>query len=232
MKKLLIAVAITLVVLPASTSMAHVSIIPGVAANGSGSDSLKASQRGFINFRIGHGCTLEKETLNPATKTSLVGTNWGTKEFTVEIPAVAQGTGTSIPRPAWIPGWRTSVVRDVNSGNYVVTWKSTSRAFDIPDAPDGNAGGKLQFDFGVRIQWAANAAGQKVYFKSAQTCQVDVPGVAAKAKTKTKPAVKAIKPRSFDIKVSWEKTDGSGADTVADLIEHNDAPSVTVLAAN
>jgi uncharacterized protein YcnI len=232
MKKLLLIAAITAGMLPASSALAHVSIIPGVAANGSTIDSLKAGQRGFVNFRIGHGCSLEKETINPATKTSMLGSNWGTKEFSVEIPVVAQGTGTTIPRPAWVPGWKTTVKKDTVSGNYVVTWKSTSRTFDVPDAPEGGAGGKLQFDFGVRIQWAADAAGQKVYFKSVQTCQVDVPGVKAKAKTKTKPAVKAIKPRSFDIKVSWEKTDGTGADTVADLIEHNDAPSVTVLAAS
>lgn len=232
MKKFLLIVAITAALLPASSAMAHVSIIPGVAANGSTTDSLKAGKSAFVNFRIGHGCSLEKETINPVTKTSMLGSNWGTKEFSVEIPVVAQGTGTTIPRPAWVPGWKTTVKKDAVSGNYVVTWKSTSRAFDIPDAPEGGAGGRLQFDFGVRIQWAADSAGQKVYFKSVQTCQVDVPGVKAKAKTKTKPAVKAIKPRSFDIKVSWDKTDGTGADTVADLIEHNDAPSVTVLAAS
>lgn len=232
MKKLLLAAAITVALLPASAAMAHVSILPGVAANGSTTDSIKAGKSGFINFRIGHGCSLEKETLNPVTKTSMVGTHWGTKAFTVEIPAIAQGTGTTIPRPAWVPGWKTSVSKVLATGNYIVTWKSLSRAFDVPDGADGNAGAKLQFDFGVRVAWAADSAGQKVYFKSVQTCQVDVPGVKAKAKTKTKPAVKAIKPRSFDIKVSWDKTDGTGADTVADLIEHNDAPSVNVLAAS
>lgn len=232
MKLRLVSLLVTSSMLFASTAQAHVSIIPGLSATGSSTASLTAGQSGVLEFRIGHGCTLEKETINPKTKTSMIGTQWATKSFSVEIPAVAQGTGTTVPRPVWIPGWKAHVTKNVASGNYIVTWRATDASFAIPDGPEGDAGAKYQFDFGVRIQWAAGSAGQKVYFKSAQTCQVDVPGVAAVKKTKTKKAVAAIKPKSFDIQVSWDVTDGSGKDTIADLIEHNSAPSVTVLAAN
>lgn len=232
MKLRLVSLLVTSSMLFASTAQAHVSIIPGLSATGSSTASLTAGQSGVLEFRIGHGCTLEKETINPKTKTSMIGTHWATKAFSVEIPAVAQGTGTTVPRPVWIPGWKAHVTKNVTSGNYIVTWRATDASFAIPDGPEGDAGAKYQFNFGVRIQWAADSAGQKVYFKSTQTCQVDVPGVAAVKKTKTKKAVAAIKPKSFDIQVSWDVTDGSGKDTIADLIEHNSAPSVTVLAAN
>jgi len=232
MKLRLVALLATASLLTTSTAQAHVSIIPGLSATGSSTASLTAGQSGLLEFRIGHGCTLEKETINPKTNTSMVGTQWGTKAFSVEIPTIAQGTGTTVPRPVWIPGWKAHVTKNVSSGNYIVTWRATDANFVIPDGPEGDAGAKYQFDFGIRIQWAADSAGQKVYFKSTQTCQVDVPGVAAVKKTKTKPAVAAIKPKSFDIQVSWDVTDGSGKDPIADLVEHNSAPSVTVLAAN
>ena len=223
--------AISLMLL-ASSAQAHVSIIPGLSATGSSTAAITAGQSGMLHFRIGHGCTLEQETTNPKTKTSMVGSQWPTKAFSVEVPLVAQGTGTTVPRPAWIPGWKAHVTKNAQTGNYIVTWRATSASFAIPDGPEGDAGAKYQFDFGLRIQWAADSAGQKVYFPSVQTCQVDVPGVAAVKKTKTKPAVPAIKAKSFDIQVSWDVTDGSGKDAVADLIEHNSAPSVTVLASN
>lgn len=232
MKVRLVSLLVSASLVLASSAQAHVSIIPGLSASGSSTASLTAGQSGMLEFRVGHGCTLEKETTNPKTKTSMVGSQWPTKEFSVEIPVIAQGTGTSVPRPAWIPGWKAHVSKNANTGNYIVTWRATSASFAIPDGPDGDAGAKYQFDFGVRIQWAPGSAGQKVYFKSVQTCQVDVPGIAAVKKTKTKKAVAAVKPRSFDIQVSWDVTDGSGKDTVADLVEHNSAPSVTVLAAN
>ena len=230
MKKFIVGLLATVMVLVGSSAQAHVSILPGVSATGSTTTSLTEGQSGYLNFRIGHGCTLEQETLNPKTKTSMVGTHWATKSFSVEVPVVAQGTGTTIPKAAWIPGWKSKVIKDVTSGNYIVTWTAASSAFAIPDGPEGDTGAKHYFEFGLGIKWASATAGQKVYFKSVQTCQVDVPGVAAVKKTKTKPAVAAVKARSFDIKVSWDVTDGSGADLVPDLIEHNTAPSVTVLA--
>jgi hypothetical protein len=176
-----------------------------------------------LYFRIGHGCTLAKDLTNPVTGKSLVGTKYGTSAFSVEIPPIAQGTGTTIPKPAWVPGWTTQVTKDATSGNYVVQWTATSKAFIIPDGPTGGVGGNQYFDFGIGIKWAANAAGKTVFFKSVQTCPVEIPGVKA---TKTK---KAINPRLVNIYNSWDVTDGSGADTVPDEIEHNTAPSVTVL---
>ncbi len=231
MKLRLVSLLVTSSMLIASSAQAHVSILPAVSATGSTTASITEGQSGYLHFRIGHGCTLEKETLNPKTKLSMVGTHWATKAFSVEVPVVAQGTGTTIPKAAWVPGWKTKVTKDATSGNYIVTWSATSAAFAIPDGPEGDTGAKNYFEFGLGIKWASATAGQQVFFKSVQTCQVDVPGLAAIKATKTKPAVKAVKARSFDIQVSWDVTDGSGADTVADLVEHNTAPSVTVLSA-
>lgn len=214
-----------------SPAQAHVSIIPGVTAAGSTTDALTAGKSGYLNFRIGHGCTLEKPTVNPVTNTSLVGTKYGTSVFSVDIPVLAQGTGTTIPKAAWVPGFKTSVVKDATTNVYTITWTAISKDFIIPDGPDGTTGANTYFDFGVRIQWAAAAAGQTVFFKAVQTCQVDVPGVKGRKATKTKPAVRTVHPQSFSIFNSWDVTDGSGADTVADETEHNTAPSVTVLPA-
>lgn len=230
MRKILITILSLSLIAVANSAQAHISITPGVSAAGSSTEAITAGKSGVLNFRIGHGCTLAKETTNPATKLSMVGTAWGTKSFSVDIPLVAQGTGASIPRPAWVPGWTAKVTKDAATSVYTVKWTSISRAFDIPDSPEGDTGAKYQFDFAVRVTWAAAAAGT-VYFKSVQTCQVNVPGVAGVKATKTKPAVKAIKARSFDIFNSWDVTDGSGADTVADEIEHNTAPSVSVIPA-
>ena len=83
-------------------------------------------------------------------------------------------------------------------------------------------------DFGVQIKWAADQSGKTVFFKSVQTCLVDIPGVPAKPKTKTRKAVKAVPATTHAIYNSWDVTDGSGADQVADNTEHNTAPSVTV----
>jgi uncharacterized protein YcnI len=223
-KKLVIAATTAAsLLIPYASASAHVSIIPGVTATGSSTAAITAGQSGYLNFRIGHGCTLAKEINNPVTGKSLVGTKYGTSVFSVEIPPVAQGTGTTIPKPAWVPGWTSSVTKDATTGNYVVTWTASSKAFIIPDGPTGGAGGTQYFDFGIGIKWAADAAGKTVFFKSVQTCPVEVPGVKA---TKTK---KAINPRLVNIYNSWDVTDGSGADTVADEIEHNTAPSVKVL---
>lgn len=205
---------------------AHVSIIPGVTATGSSTAAITAGQSGYLNFRIGHGCTLEKDLTNPVTGLSMAGSTWGTSKFSVEVPAVAQGTGTTIPKPAWVPGWKTSVVKDATTGNFVVTWASTNSAFNIPNGPEGGAGGNMYFDFGVAIKWAADSAGKTVFFKSVQTCPVTVPGVKA---TKTK---KAINSRLVNIYNSWDVIDGTGKDAIADETEHNTAPSVKVLASN
>jgi len=215
----------------AAPAQAHVSIIPGVTATGNTTDALRAGKSGYLNFRIGHGCALELPTTNPVTHTSLVGTKYGTSVFSVDVPVVAQGTGTTIPKAAWVPGFKTSVVKDATSSVYTVSWTAISKDFIIPDGPDGTTGANSYFDFGVRIQWAPDAAGKTVFFKAVQTCQVDVPGVKGRKATKTKPAIRTVKPQNFSIYNSWDVTDGSGADTVADNTEHNTAPSVTVLPA-
>lgn len=209
----------------ASPADAHVSIIPGVSATGSSTTALTAGQSGYLNFRIGHGCTLAKEITNPATGKSMVGSGWGTSKFSIEIPIEAQGTGSTIPKPAWVPGWSTEVTKDSATGKYLVTWTASSKAFTIPNGPEGGVGGTMSADFGVAIKWAADSAGKTVFFKSVQTCPVSIPGVKA---TKTK---KAINARVINIYNSWDVTDGSGADSVADEIEHNTAPSIKVLAA-
>lgn len=212
--------------LAASPASAHVSIIPGVTATGSTTAAITAGQTGYLNFRVGHGCTLEKDLINPVTGKSMVGTKWATSAFSVEVAPVAQGTGSTIPKPAWVPGWTSSVKKDATTGNYKVSWTATSKSFYLPDAPTGDAGGNMYFDFGIAIKWASDSAGKTVYFKSVQTCPVSIPGVKA---TKSK---KAINPRLVNIFNSWDVTDGSGKDAVADEVEHNSAPSVKVLAAN
>lgn len=215
---------IGLALTPAS---AHVSIIPGVTASGSSTDAITAGKSGVLNFRVGHGCALEKETTNPATGKSMVGTKWGTSTFSVDIPVAAQGTGTTIPKPGWIPGWTAKVVK--NSDNtYTVSWTATSKAFILPDGPTGGAGGNQFFDFPISIKWAADQSGKTVFFKAVQTCVVNVPGKPGKLNKAGKLVVAPIARSSFNIYNSWDVTDGSGADKVADEIEHNTAPSVTV----
>jgi uncharacterized protein YcnI len=206
---------------------AHVSIIPGVSAAGSSTEAITAGKSGVLYFRIGHGCTLEKETTNPVTGTSLVGTKWGTSSFSVDIPVVAQGTGTTIPKPAYIPGWTAKVVK--NSDNtYTVSWTATSKAFIVPDGPAGGAGGNQFFDFPISIKWAADQSGKTVAFKAVQTCVVNVPGKQGRLNKAGKLVVAPIARSTFNIYNSWDVTDGSGADKVADEIEHNTAPTVTV----
>ena len=225
MKKILtVLTSATLLAVSANPASAHVSVIPGVTATGSSTAAITAGQSGVLNFRVGHGCTLEKELTDPSTGKSLVGTKYSTSAFSVEIPAAAQGTGSTIPKPAWVPGWTSSVTKDSVSGNYIVKWTAINKSFYLPDAPAGSAGGNMYFDFGIGIKWATDSAGKTVYFKSVQTCPVAIPGVKA---TKTK---KAINPRLVNIFNSWDVIDGSGKDSVADETEHNTAPSVKVLA--
>jgi hypothetical protein len=224
-KKIVIAAtSACLMLIPAMPAAAHVSVIPGVTASGNSTAAITAGQSGYLNFRVGHGCTLEKEIIDPRTGKSLVGKKYPTSAFSVEIPVVAQGTGSTIPKPVWVPGWSSAVTKDTATGNYVVKWTATSKSFYLPDSPAGDAGGSMYFDFGIGIKWAADSAGKTVFFKSVQTCPVAIPGVKA---TKSK---KAINPRMVNIFNSWDVTDGSGADTVADDTEHNTAPSVKVLA--
>lgn len=210
---------------------AHISIRPGIDATGSTTSAITAGQSGVLNFRVGHGCTAEETNLlDPNTGKSLTGTKWGTHSLSVDIPVVAQGTGTTVPKPQFVPGFKTSLSKN-SAGVYTVTWTAITRDFDVPDGPavsDPSLAATMYADFGVQIKWAADQSGKTVYFKTVQTCLVDIPGVPAKAKTKSRKAVKAIPAQVHPIYISWDVTDGSGADTVADDTEHNTAPSVTV----
>lgn len=221
---------VTALVIAATTAslpaQAHIGIRPGVDAAGSTTSALTAGQSGVLIFRVGHGCTAEEANLvDPNTGKSLQGTKWGTHSLSVDIPVVAQGTGSTVPKPQYVPGFKTSITKDSSSGVYTVTWTAISRDFDIPDGPessDPNVAANLYADFGVSIKWAADQSGKTVFFKTVQTCLVDIPAKKKTKKSKSKPAT------IHKIYNSWDVTDGSGADTTPDNTEHNTAPSVTV----
>lgn len=235
-----IAILTTLTILSATSAEAHIGIRPGIDASGSTVSALTAGQSGVLNFRVGHGCAVEETNLvNPNTGASLQGTKWGTHAFSVEIPVVAQGTGSTVPKPQFVPGFKTTLEKNSETGAYTVTWTAISRDFDVPDGPsvsDSTIAATMYADFGVQIKWAADQAGKTVFFKSVQTCLVDIPGKVSSKKvrvtkngkrvwvTKKVTAPATVHP----IYISWDVTDGSGADKVADNIEHNTAPSVTV----
>jgi len=224
----------------ASPASAHISIRPGVETSGSSTQALTAGQTGTLNFRIGHGCTeAEANIVDPNTGKSLQGTKWGTDVFSVTVPVLAQGTGSTVPKPQYVPGWKTSLAKNAD-GSYTVTWSAVSRDFDVPDGPavtDSTIAANQYADFGIAIKWSAAAAGQTVFFPSQQTCIVDIPGrihtktVKSKVKGKTvSHNVTVTDPvTTHNIYNSWTVIDGSGADTVNDNIEHNTAPSVVVL---
>ena len=223
-RKAIASVAAAAVFLAAATpANAHVNIIPGVSATGSSTQAITAGQSGTLFFRIGHGCTFAYNLNNPATNTSFKGTKWGTSAFSVDIPVIAQGTGSTLPKPQWVPGWSSKVTKDANTGVFTVTWTAKSQDFWIADGPDGDTGATQFADFGVNIKWAPTAGGQTVFFKAVQKCPVLIPGV---KKTKS---TKAIAPKTVYIYNSWDVTEGSGQDTVLDDTEHNTAPSVKVL---
>ncbi|MEN9715020.1 MAG: hypothetical protein RJA35_487 [Actinomycetota bacterium] len=235
-----IAAAAGLALATATSASAHISIRPGVETTGSSTQALTAGQSGTLNFRVGHGCTeAEANIVDPNTGKSLQGTKWGTHAFSVTIPVIAQGTGTTVPKAQYVPGWKTSLSKDA-AGNYTVTWTAISSDFDIPDGPsttDSSIAANQYADFGVSIKWAATAGGQTVFFPSQQTCIVTIPGAVTTKTVKTKVKGKTVsKTETFNapntthfIYNSWTVTDGSGADTVADDTEHNTAPSVVVL---
>jgi uncharacterized protein YcnI len=223
-----------------SPASAHISIRPGIDAAGSTTSAVTAGQSGVLNFRVGHGCTeAEANVVDPNTGTSFQGTKWGTHAFSVEIPVVAQGTGTTVPKAQYVPGFKTSLAKNATTGSYTVTWTAISRDFDIPDGPavnDPTIAANLYADFGVQIKWATDQSGKTVFFKSVQTCIVDIPGKKVDHRirvgkngryhTEHKTVVEAA--TTHLIYNSWDVTDGSGADTIPDDTEHNTAPSVIV----
>ena len=292
-----VSIATAISLLAGSSASAHVSIYPGVTATGSSTAALTAGQSGTLYFRAGHGCTDQTGTKSPITGVSMSGTSWPTSVFSVHIPIEATGTGTTIPKPAYIPGWKNKVERN-QDGSYEVSWSAVSSDFYLPDGPDGGAGGKVFMDFGVSIKWKTGITGTDVWFPAKQTCVVDmtnkpstkspvklvidskrqltaafgkarsnqlvdlkVNGEVLRAGVKldkggnlklslTKVELSSIKSTgalltivqgaqqlgylggqvaSRNIYVSWDVTDGSGADTVMDDTEHNTSPKVTVL---
>ncbi|MEN9747888.1 MAG: hypothetical protein RLZZ603_580 [Actinomycetota bacterium] len=234
-------IAAVLSLASAYSASAHISIRPVVDASGSSVSALTAGQSGTLNFRVGHGCTeAEANIVDPNTDKSLQGTKWGTHVFSVTIPVLAQGTGTTVPKAQYVPGWKISLTKDAASGAYTVTWTAVSSEFDIPDGPttsDATIAANLYADFGVAIKWSAAAAGQTVFFPSKQTCVVTIPGLVRSKTVKTRVGGKSVakkvtvtNPSSQHLIYNdWSVTDGSGADTVADDTEHNTAPSVLVL---
>jgi uncharacterized protein YcnI len=293
-----ITLASTLALVATSSASAHVSVYPGVTATGSSTAALTAGQSGTLFFRAGHGCTDQTGIKSPVTGLSMAGTTWPTSEFSVHVPLEATGTGSTIPKPAYIPGWKNKVTKNVASGSYDVTWTAVSPDFYLPDSPEGDGGGKIFMDFGIAIKWKAGITGTDVWFPSKQTCVVDMTNKPAgksptalalskagvltlapkranasklvdlKVNGKTlRSAVKLDKAGALTLKltgaealkvnasgaaltvvqgetligylggqvasrkiyVSWDVTDGSGADSVLDDTEHNTAPKVTVL---
>ena len=152
---------------------------------------------------------------------------------------VAQGTGTTVPKVQYLPGWKSAIAKNSATGAYTVSWTAINSDFDLPDGPasvDAAVAANNYADFGVQIKWAADQSGKTVFFKSVQTCNVVVPGKVTITSIKTKVNGKTVlkhqavaaAPTLHPIYNSWDVTDGSGADTVADNTEHNTAPSVTV----
>lgn len=211
--------ATTAIALPAS---AHVSVIPGVSAAGNVTDAVTVGKNNTISFRVGHGCSLEKDVTHPVTKkvVAAAATYKGDTEiFSVTVPAVALGdAGTTAARPAYVPGWKTSIQLNADK-TQTITWKAINRDFALPNGPTGDVATTQYFDFGLRVAFAKTAAGTTVAFPARQTCFVDIAAVKA---TKTAKAVKASRVAFYE---TW---DGSTADTVLDNDKHSTAPSIAV----
>jgi len=217
------ACAAILVAFGVTPASAHVSVIPGVSAAGNTTDAVTVGKNNTLEFRVGHGCSLEKDVLHPTTgKVVAAAATWkgGTNVFSVTVPAVALGdAGTTAPRPQWVPGWRTSIKLNADK-TQTVTWRAISRDFDLPNGPSGDVATTMFFDFGLRVSFAKAAAGTTVTFPARQTCLVDIPAVKA---TKTKKAFKATTVAVYE---TW---DGSTSDTVLDNDKRSTAPSIRVL---
>jgi uncharacterized protein YcnI len=217
------ACAASLIAFGVTPASAHVSVIPGVSAAGNTTDAVTVGKNNTLEFRVGHGCSLEKDVLHPTTgKVVAAAATWkgGTNVFSVTVPAVALGdAGTTAPRPQWVPGWRTSIKLNADK-TQTVTWRAISRDFDLPNGPTGDVATTMFFDFGLRVSFAKAAAGTTVTFPARQTCLVNIPAVKA---TKTKKAVKATTVAVYE---TW---DGSTTDTVLDNDKRSTAPSIRVL---
>jgi len=63
-----IAASLALLVGFASPASAHISVVPGVSSTGNTTDALTVGKNNTLNFRVGHGCSLEKNIRHPQTK--------------------------------------------------------------------------------------------------------------------------------------------------------------------
>jgi uncharacterized protein YcnI len=196
----------------------HVSVVPGVSAAGNTTDALTVGRNNTINFRVGHGCSLEKDVIHPKTRKVVASAaidKFATQAFTVTIPKSAMGeAGATFPRPAFVPGWRTTAKKN-EDGSVTIKWRAISNDFALPNGPAGDTGASMYFDFGVRVAFSSATRGQRVSFVAQQTCLVDLP------RAKGFPASK------LPIYETWDGT-ADGADTVLDNNKRGPAPTVTV----
>lgn len=213
----------------ASPASAHVSVIPGVSATGNTTDALTIGKTNTIYFRVGHGCSSETDIKNSQGKVVFKAPVAGatgsgradTHAFSVTVPTTALGdAGTTYPRPAYIPGWKSALKVNADK-TATVTWTAISRDFDLPYGPVDGANSVSAFgDFGLRVAFAKGTATQKIGFKSVQTCLVDIPAVKA---TKTAKAAKATTVKIYE---TWDDTVDANP---TDNNKHSTAPSVTVI---
>ena len=220
MKKLVgpmaLATSLVLAASLATPASAHVSVIPGVSSAGNTSDALTVGKNNTLNFRVGHGCSLEKNIRHPRTKKLVASAEldkFGTHVFTITVPVVALGeTGTTMPRPSFVPGWKSSAKKNAD-GTVTVKWRAISDDFALPNGPAGETGASMYFDFGLRVALSSATKGKKLEFPAQQTCLVDIPEA---------PGFKA---KRIPVYETW---DGSTSDTVRDNNARSTAPSITV----
>jgi uncharacterized protein YcnI len=219
------AVAASAVLLAAGSltpASAHVSVIPGVSATGNTTDAVTVGKNNTLSFRVGHGCSLEADVLHPTTKKVIAAVDTfkgSTSVFSVTVPATALGdAGTTAARPAYVPGWKTSIKLNADK-TQTVTWTAINRDFALPNGPTGDVATTQYFDFGLRVAFAKAAAGTTVSFPARQTCFVDVAAVKATKKTK------AVKATTIAVYETW---DGSATDDIKDNDKHSTAPSIAV----
>ena len=207
------ALTLSAITLPAQ---AHVSVVPGVSATGNTTDALTVGKNNTLNFRVGHGCSLEKDVLHPKTGKLIADVATGkfaTFAFTVTVPKEAMGdAGATFPRPSYVPGWKTTSKKNAD-GTVTVKWRAISDDFALPNGPEGDTGASMYFDFGLRVAFATSTKGQKITFPAQQTCLVDLP------KAKGFPASR------LPVYETW---DGSTSDAVLDNNKRSTAPAVTV----
>jgi len=212
-----------------SPASAHVNVIPGVSATGNLTDALTIGKNNTIFFRVGHGCSAEADIKNSQGKTVFKAPVAGatdsgradTHVFSVTVPATALGdAGTTYPRPAYVPGWKTALKINADK-TATVTWTAISRDFDVAYGPTDGANAVSAFgDFGLRVAFAKGSAGQTIKFVAQQTCLVDVLAVKA---TKNKKVANA---KTVAIYETWDGTTDADA---TDNNKHDAAPSVTVI---